>query len=289
MKYPEFFVIEITNRCNITCPACPWHTCMRRSIKDMSFLEFKLIIKKILPYAKTVCLYLMGEPFLNTELKQIIEYLKSNDIRVIISSNGMLIQENIDWIINGDIDYLQIALDGYTKETHEKYRIGSNFDIIIAGLELLSSYKDTNLKNTEIVIQTLINKYNENEIRMIENYAKSLGFTYHTKKMHYGRTEDLRIKNSSKFQPSDEKNIRRIGKSFYCLDIPCPELEKAVILSNGTVVACCLDYDGKTDFGNIFIDSFEKIWSGKKRVDFINSYHNKKNLFCNECDMIYST
>lgn len=287
MIFPDFFVIEITNRCNLLCPACPWHTCMTRPIKDMTYKEFKLVFNKIKPYAKAICLYLMGEPFLNKDLKKIIAYIKSYNIKVILSSNGMLIKENIHWIKNSKIDYLQIALDGFTKSSHESYRVGSDFYRVVEGLKLLSECKKEYLKNTEICIQTLITKCNEHEIPFIKKFAKDLGFTFHTKKMHYGRTDELRKKNMSKFKPTDKYNIRELGKNFYFLSGHCPELDKAVILSNGMVVSCCIDYDSKNNFGNIKDKSFEEIWLGEKRKSFIIAFNNKTNSFCSKCDMIY--
>lgn len=287
MKFPDFFVIEITNRCNIKCPACPWHTCMKRNIKDMTFDEYVIIMKKILPYVKTVCLYLMGEPFLNKDLRNIVNYTKSLGKKVILSSNGMLIKQNLDWIQNSNIDYLQIALDGFTNESHEAYRIGSNFNTIMEGLNLLSKLKADGTLQTEIAIQTLVNKYNESELEQIKEFAENSGFTFHTKNMHYGRTKELYEKNSKLFRPTSKKNNRYIGQSFYSCSDYCPELDKAVILSNGNLVACCIDYDGITTWGNIFDDSFENIWQSEQRKKFLMTFATKKNFFCNECDMIY--
>ena len=38
------------------------------------------------------------------------------------------------------------------------------------------------------------------------------------------------------------------------------------ILSDGTVVPCCLDYNGVIDFGNIFTDSFESMISSERFI-----------------------
>lgn len=287
MKIPGFFVVELTNRCNLRCPACPWHTCMKREIRDISLEEYRIILDKISPYAEAVCFYVMGEPFLNQHLELIISETHKRGIRTIISTNGMLLKENMPWIFEVGLDYIQVALDGFTAESHEAYRKGSDFNQIMQGLNLISvKKKEGGYTKPEIALQTLVNRYNEQEITRIEEYAQKSGFTFHTKKMHYGREKKIQEINEKQFKPSSSDYLRQVGKSYYSNGGACPELDKVVILSNGVVVACCIDYDGKTDLGNIFTQSLEQIWEGAKRKEFLKAYVERKNSFCEKCDMI---
>lgn len=283
---PDFFIVEITNRCNIRCPACPWHTCMRRKIHDMTWEEYCVILEKISPYAKAVCFYVMGEPFLNPDWYRIVKLTHEQGIKTIISSNGMLLEENMEKIFASGLDHLQVAVDGNDSQTHEQYRVGSNYLKIMAALEKLSKMKDSRqCKNPEVVIQTLVTRQNENQIDEIKSIMNQLGFGFKTKKMHYGRTEIVSNKNRPLFMPSNERFVRMEGKSYYSKGIPCVEMQHMVILSNGDVVPCCIDFDASNKIGNIFSDSVMDIWTGQRRNSFIENYNYRCNSFCEKCDL----
>ena len=87
------------------------------------------------------------------------------------------------------------------------------------------------------------------------------------------------------FEPSDENYIRTPGVSRYSLAQYCDELDKMVILSNGDVVPCCIDYDASCKIGNIFESNLTEIWMGEKRNLFVESFLKKNNCFCEKCDL----
>lgn len=283
---PYFYIIEITNRCNIRCPACPWHTCMTRKIHDMTFEEYSIILEKIAPYAKIVCFYVMGEPLLNPDWYRIVKATHNRGIKTIISSNGMLLKENIDEIFSSRLDYLQVAIDGKDAETHEAYRIGSDYSKIIASLRMISEIKKKRgYTLPEVVVQTLVTKQNENQIQTIQKQMKDLGVGFKLKKMHYGRTSIVEEKNKLNFMPTKDEYIRMEGKSYYTKGVKCPEMQYMVILSNGIVVPCCVDFDAKQVMGNIFQESISDIWKGKRHQCFYERYKSKINFFCEVCDL----
>lgn len=285
-KIPDFFLIEITNRCNLKCPACPWHTCMTRELHDMSFEEYKQILPKIKPYAKAVCFYVMGEPLLNPDWNQIVAVSHDAGLRTIISTNGMLLESNMDRIFESGLDHLQVALDGFEAQTHGAYRRGADFDRIVDSLTLLAQQKKARQRLTpEVTIQTLATRQNENQIDSIKCFAEKLGFGFKLKKMHYGRTDDLKKKNKPLFMPQDPELVRIPGKSYYSEGESCPEMRQMVILSNGIVVPCCVDFDGAWQIGNIFKESVEDVWFGKEHLQFVDAYESHSNPFCESCDL----
>ena len=287
MNMPDFYIIEITNKCNLKCPACPWHTCMKRELHDMTYEEFENVFNKILPYAKYICFYVMGEPFLNKNWFRFVRMAEDYGIKTIISTNGMLIKKNINSILASGLSHLQVALDGYSYETEVAYRKGADIDEIIMGLSKLQEEKrKRNLVKPYIVIQTLLNKINEHEIPDIRAYAEENGFGFKLKKMHYGRDVNTQERYRTMFEPSDENYIRTPGVNRYSLAQHCDELDKMVILSNGDVVPCCIDYDASCKIGNIFESNLTEIWMGEKRNLFVESFLKKNNCFCEKCDLL---
>jgi len=68
---------------------------------------------------------------------------------------------------------------------------------------------------------------------------------------------------------------------------PCDSLFfGCAILAEGTVVPCCLDFEGRLPLGNILEQSFDKIWNSKP-YNNLRSQHLKntipKNIICHSC------
>jgi len=67
----------------------------------------------------------------------------------------------------------------------------------------------------------------------------------------------------------------------------CARIEKdMVILSEGNVSKCCIDFEGLTSFGNVDKGSLSDIWNGAQRMGFIEKLklHKRKKLYpCNIC------
>lgn len=71
----------------------------------------------------------LGEPFLPQDVLQQIEIIRSKnpDIRIITSTNGVLLdtKEKLEAALL--MDYIYISLDGPDQETVARYQVGSNF------------------------------------------------------------------------------------------------------------------------------------------------------------------
>lgn len=287
--YPKYFVIEPVNICNIKCVACPWHTTMKREKKSMTFEEFLVIFDKIKKHATHITFYQMGEPLLNKDLFKMIKKCVEYKIKTNISTNGMLINEYLDEILNSGLSDIKIALDGIDKETHERYRAGSNFDKIINNIKLLKSSRDDQNKNKpNIIIQTLVNKYNQNQLKEINDFAKKYADKFVCKKMHLGRNNEL-IQTNKHFETDIEEYKRENVKDekMYFKNMQyCPQFNNLVVLSNGELVQCCFDYDAQTSFGNLLREPYKKILKSSDRKKFLQTYFKRTNLLCQKCDFI---
>lgn len=292
-KIPKSFIVEATNVCNHRCPLCPWHTLMKRKLEYLSYDNFEKIFEKIEKHAEAISFYLMGEPFLNRDIFRMIKLCANRNIKTHISSNGMLVENFIDEILDSGLSSLQITLDGFRAETHEKYRVGGNFQKVIKAVkDLTEKRKIVGKKYPIISIQTLIFKFNENEISDIENFARKHGVNHFSiKSPNMGRDSLGKNEFSKTFLNESEeyKEYNRIdinNKKFYKNKEYCPQFSNGVILVSGDVVPCCFDYDGEATFGNILHEKLEEIWRSKKREKFLKDYFNKKNALCNRCDFL---
>jgi hypothetical protein len=214
--------IEITNRCQVSCPMCPRniHGGIENpllKINDWSYQDFVNIFNKEVLDQITAINFCgdFGDPILNSNLPAMCQYLKTNspNIRVLIHTNGSARSSNWWKLLANSMPHdhsIIFALDGL-EDTHHLYRVGSNFNTI--------------LKNT----QTFINeggiaewcfirfKHNQHQVEQARALSKDLGFKYFTVKnsKRFSRPFPVVDKQGNKLynieQPSDNV-IKFVGK-----------------------------------------------------------------------------
>ncbi|MCW3129495.1 MAG: radical SAM protein [Methanophagales archaeon] len=107
--------IEISRACNLDC-----RICMRKNLDSnsgfMSFDEFKTILGSY--NFREVALHGWGEPLLNKEIFQMIEYAKEQGIRTSLTTNATLVGKNIRNILDSGLD--SIAFGYYDMDILKK-------------------------------------------------------------------------------------------------------------------------------------------------------------------------
>ena len=126
--------IDITNYCNLKCPLC-----FRSSFEDintyhMPLSRFKHILSNF-PSLQLISFgFLLSEPTLNPEFLDMCRYVKSQGMRISISSNGN-VHESKYWTELGAIltetDKIIWPVDGSTQEMYEKYRVGGKLENVL--------------------------------------------------------------------------------------------------------------------------------------------------------------
>ena len=169
--------IEPANFCNLSCPECPTGKGeISKESLTLSFTMFKKIINPLLPELFYLNLYFQGEPFLNTNLMDMITYAHSKKIITNVSTNGHFLTESTcKQLVLSKLDRIIISLDGATSETYEKYRIGGDFSAVVNGIKRLVDTKiELQSKTPFIELQFIVFSTNEHEIPAIKVLAKSL-------------------------------------------------------------------------------------------------------------------
>ena len=106
-----------------------------------------------------------GEPLLYKDLKTYIEQTQTLKIRLVLFTNGTLINSrNIAWL---DVDEIQFSLDGW-KEGHEQLRGRGTFESTLQGIHMASD------SGIPISISTMIHRYNLNEFDRIRDFIEEI-------------------------------------------------------------------------------------------------------------------
>ena len=311
-SYPYNLEIEITNRCNKLCIICE-HTYWKEPNKDLTYKEFLHIVKQF-PKLKWINLTGEGDAFLNKDYLKMIEYSKNRNISVFLVDSFDLINENIsEKIVSMKVDGIWISMDGATKKTYEKIKIGCNFEKVINNIKYLIHLKEK-MKTPipELCFRFIINKLNYHEMPMFVDLVHSLG----DKKL-LGDNSSIEFAGLLTFkeiehlyieEPSEKiiKETTKKGK-MYKTDISfshssksklpklryCSAWVEPYIMMGGYVLPCCATLQNNNRdllrdncLGNIFEESFRSIWNSEKYKKFRSEIPKKNgqvHILCKNC------
>jgi MoaA/NifB/PqqE/SkfB family radical SAM enzyme len=292
--YSQMFMIEPTTECNLKCPLCPVPTHMHRPGIHMAPHTYRDVVDDIVGHARTIELWNFGEPFLNPDIFDMIRYAEERGIRVRVSTNSTFLgDKDVENIFASDLSYIIVCLDGASAGTHERYRIGSSFEAVKAGIERLAHRRRALGRAKPFIrLQSLVFSYNEHEIDSMIDLAEALRVDQLAlKNVSLGSfvKEHLRERMARKMLPKDEKyrkyRIDDEGVELKIQDQVCSwAYENGVVLANGDVTTCCYDSNGEHVFANVARDGgLLKILRSEKMREVRDQITSRELPLCGTC------
>lgn len=298
---PKMVIIEPINVCQLKCPLCP--TGLQKFANEpavMPLETFKIILSKI-PFVSAMGLHRAGEPFLNPDILAMIKYAADRNIYVVLSSNFSFSRsdEFFSGIVESGLGRLIVSLDGASKESYEKYRIGGDFDLVVGNInKLIAAKKRLRSKKPEIVWQFLVNRFNEHEIDHVKTMAKELGISLDLRPLDMSdNLVDVSLETTVEQRKAywlgkNQKYICEQYKDDFCYPIYkgiCPALfVNLEITTEGKVLPCCGTWDKNSSFGDLMTQSFQEIWFSPQYVNsrrrcLNGEFHAEKQTVCFRC------
>jgi len=267
MKLKKIY-IEITNACNLSCDFCIKN---KRKINYMTFAEFKTIIDKINTKTKEIYLHILGEPLLHQNINEFIDYANNKNIKVNITTNGYLIKKIKD---NHNINRLNISIHSF----NEKYQM-----TLDEYLKNIFNVID-NIKNkTYITIRLWIKDKNTKYILDFINKR------YQTNITDIKDNNKIKITNNLLIDTFHEFIWPDLNNNYYNEVGTCKGLIDHIgILSDGTIIPCCLDSQKIINLGNIYQDNLEEIFNKEIVKEMIKGFKNnyKCQELCKHCSFL---
>jgi SynChlorMet cassette radical SAM/SPASM protein ScmF len=126
-KYPlNQIYFYLTEGCNLRCRHCwiaPKYQSEENSYPALDLDLFKSIIEQAKPLGLSGVKLTGGEPLLHPEIKEILEYIRSEELRLTVETNGVLCTSELAEKMAGCKDpFVSVSLDGADAETHEWIR-----------------------------------------------------------------------------------------------------------------------------------------------------------------------
>ena len=293
--FPNKLTIDIGNVCNLKCPLCPTGRGDKNASRGfMKFEGYKKVIDELGSYLTNVELYNWGEPLLNKDLIDMIQYAKERNIPVCISTNLNILDSGMaKALISTRIDKIFISCDGASPETYSKYRIGGNFHNVISNTSQLSeAKKKLNNCYTRLILLFHVFKHNEHEVEKIKELAKDLGVELRINRMRTDMGKEIFEKVEASIER--DKDWIPLNSEHCAFDLErkkrrmtCKYLWKTAVINwDGAVLPCCAVYGERYAFGNVFEDPFASIWNNEKyrlaRQEVLNKI-DKSPTICHTC------
>lgn len=274
----EEIIIDVAASCNAQCPFCPRVFMPEERSKGFITLE---LYEKILDDAKEnnikkLRLYSTAEPTMHPKFDKIIDIAKEKGFEISLSTNASLLHKYFDSVIK--IDYLQYSIEGWDKESYEKYRYPLKFEKVYQNIKDFYEYTLTQSKSPKIstnlllTIQTNIKKY-------VELWGKYIGdinihFMYDPVKYEDGKFKSISLDTQNEYFKLDKQT-----KNFFC-SYPFDILTVAF---DGKVALCCDDFAAELNIGNLSHSSIKEVYSSKEMDKIRNQFYTQKLDLCKEC------
>ncbi len=296
LRNKPFVVIEPSSYCNLKCKLCVVNRGMTRKRGNMSLENFKRIINDISIVKRDIALFLAGEPLMNKDIFDMVDYAYCNGLDISIDTNGMLLNKfNFEKIVLSGLKELNISLDGAKEETYLKYREGGDFNLIIENVKRICEYKKKLcFDSPKINIQFIVMKHNENEIEDMKKLCKELGVDslkiktlaqgvgYHSGASYHSKEA---LEKAKEFVSTKNEYRRKLAGKVKI----CPWIWQSVILWNGDVTICCADFNGDYVVGNVLKNSFKEIWKSKKYGEMRRKILGNELDICKNCSLPFSS
>lgn len=308
VAYPSTIMIELTNHCNLACTTCAREYGYGKQMDkgNININDAKIIIDEVWPYLDSIGLTGMGETFLYSQIKQVVEYIKSKNKGIIISmsTNAVLPNfiEKVESLI-GYIDTIQVSIDGLD-DVYELIRVKSDFELLDKNLRTLVQLAKTS--KTDIMLNMVVTKENYGHMSALVSYAKKLGIKYvNFSVFNLAAVTDIE-KTYYKFYNTPEfieattllnATIKSTPEVFVTGSNlkpdnsfkKCPFMfSHFYICWNGFVVPCCAKPFPKIlNFGNVFENKVIDVLNSNEFKKFRKLWY--KNLapgFCDKCNFI---
>ena len=308
-RMPRGANLEATTECNLECPLCPTHY-VPRSARFLAAAQVQDVVDSCAGSLREVCFHIQGEPTVHPDLFGLVRRCAAAGVESWFGTNGMFLHRHQSQIFESGLHGLSIDIDGANAEDYQKYRKRGDFDKVVANVKALVAEKRRRGSDKPVIqVQTIMFSYNEANQEAVEDFLAGLGADRTLLKrpsyahdIEYGKRMGLEIDSATQAKADRAAaeflaHIEPVGAdsrfersnnghaTLYRERRMCPQLERASVLADGRVVACCMDALGMTTFGDLNDESFADIWRGERHRTVIDQFLNRTLNVCEMCTL----
>lgn len=216
--------------------------------------EFQLILDKLEGQTEYIYYHLMGEPLTHPMLPEFIQLATDRGYKSIITTNGTLLNRRGEELSSSGVHKINISLHSFEDGSDEDY---TNY---------ICKLSDFAKKAADKGITIVFRLWNKG----FDNGKNEIAFNLFKENISgewVKNTRGIRIRNKIHLEWGErfewpDVNAEIKGDNFFCYGLK----DQFGILSDGTVVPCCLDSDGVINLGNIFEQDINSILNSERAL-----------------------
>ncbi len=276
--FPPMVILKITNTCNLACIHCPHRVISKTKAytpKHMGWSLYEKIVQEVSGYKNTIFRLLSdGEPLCHPKFLDMLRLAKSKGIGPVnFITNGLLLNEEVALTaLELGVETIEISLDALKKESYERIRVGSNFDLVMSNVHSLIALKHKMKSRTKVLVSII----DQPEVKPeIDNFVQYWAPKVDKVLVREYTTIGGLVKN---------KGVKKNG---HVKRWPCPQLWRRFFINlDGFSEFCVEDWNSQTAIGNLAVSSIKQIWNSAeyqniRRLHLENRFEEVP--YCNEC------
>lgn len=268
--------LEITNICNLSCSFCHG---TKRAPRMLSDEEYEIITDALTGKVKFLYFHLMGEPLLHPSFPHFVRRAWEKGFYPILTTNGSLLAKRAETVLE-NLPY-KISISLHAPAANAAFADPAYFDSCI-------DFAKRAAAKGCITVLRLWNIGGEGEG---ENAAI-------LQKLHEAFPDEWAPSHRDSIRLARDKVFLEWGEHFEWPDMSCPEAPADAdifchavrhqfgVLSDGTLVPCCLDAEGTLALGNLLQTPLDEILQSPRARAIYDNFTNRRAIepLCLRCD-----
>ncbi len=294
VQTPFLVYLDPSSACNFRCLFCPsgHKELIDNSGYSRSIMSLDLFEKVIRDFGeferpiKVLRLNKIGEPFLNKHLSEMIACAKAGGTveYVDLATNGSLFScENLNRLFEAGLDRLNISVEGVNREQYRKYAgIGFDFDLFVENVQWLYAHRG----RCEVTIKIPGNYLTDAQKKeFLDTFGEYCDRIFIEDIAPIWPFFDIEAHSDIRIAQTDGQYKQPLQPKDTCTYI----FYSAVVNTDGSVSACCPDWEQKLIIGDVRVESFKNIWHSSKMNALRHQHLEGKrydNKICSQCGHI---
>lgn len=274
---PSVYWLDITRECNLRCIMCPHAKGLRPRQPRMSAEMYRAIVDDVCGNGPLIKLYLSGEPLLHPDLVGMIEYAAAKGCSTMVHTNATLLTEQMSRsILSSPLSFLCFSFDGGSREVYERLRPPAQFEQVRANILRFLCLRGSSVNPRTTIEIIRMRETNDLLDRFVVEWKANGIDDVHIAEFltWHGLVEDRGV-HAAPALPAYK---------------PCAApFRHGCILSDGTVVPCCVDVNGRIPLGNVGRRRFSELWQGgdfrRLRLQMLSGSFVPGSI-CDRCDNV---
>lgn len=253
--------VEITNICNMHCSFCHGHS---RPSRQLTEGEYAHILQQLQGKTGYIYHHLMGEPLIHPLLPKFIQMARKAGFRPMLTTNGTLLDRCGDALLIEGLHKVNISVHSFEGDRDDDHRA-----YLQKIVDFAEKAKDSGIK----ISLCLWNKGCDDgrNDRVLAFLHEAFPYPWVENTRGYRIRDGLFLEWGDRFAWPDQ-NAPHGGDQLLCYGLQ----DHFGILSDGTVVPCCLDSDGVIALGNVFREELSDILHSPRARAMVEGFRCRK-------------